>query len=65
LEERPLLSRLGLHAAELLIPGYTKDGAEAADLCLKAPLPKDMSSLIKQMEKASGKEFLSENYSKN
>jgi RluA family pseudouridine synthase len=58
LEERPLLSRLGLHAAELFIPGYTKDGAETAGLCLKAPLPKDMSALINQMEKASEKSFL-------
>jgi len=65
LDERPLLSRLGLHAAELFIPGYAKDGAEAAaDLCLKAPLPKDMSALINQMEKAAGKGFLYENCSK-
>ena len=41
-EERPLLARLGLHAKELLLP----DGKE-----LTADLPKDMSSLIKQMEK--------------
>ncbi|MCL2229457.1 MAG: RNA pseudouridine synthase [Treponema sp.] len=41
-EERPLLSRLGLHAQELILP----DGQ-----ILTAPLPKDMSSLIKQMEK--------------
>jgi RluA family pseudouridine synthase len=65
LEERPLFSRLGLHAAELFIPDYAKDDTEAAvDLSLKAPLPKDMSALIKQMEKASGKGFLYENYSK-
>ena len=64
LEERPLLSRLGLHAAELFIPDYAKDGAETAGLCLKAPLPKDMSALIKQMEKASGVGFLLENCSK-
>jgi len=42
-EERPLLSRLGLHALELTLP----DGQ-----VLTAPLPKDMSSLIKQMEKS-------------
>ena len=48
LNERPLISRLGLHAAELLIPGYN---------CLKAPLPRDMAALVKQMEKAAGKEF--------
>ena len=47
-EERPLLSRLGLHAAELCIPDYVS---------LKAPLPRDMTALIKQMEKACGEEF--------
>ena len=41
-EERPLLERLGLHALEITLP----DG-----LNLKAPLSKDMSSLIKQLEK--------------
>jgi len=55
LEERPLLSRLGLHAAELFIPDYS------GGLSLKAPLPKDMASLVKQMEKASGEEFLMRN----
>jgi len=65
LEERPLLSRLGLHAAELFIPGYARNGAEtAAGLCLKAPLPKDMSALINQMEKVSGNGIFLENYSK-
>ena len=44
-EERPLLSRLGLHAAELSLPGYAS---------LKAPLPRDMAALINQIEKASG-----------
>ncbi|MDR2719024.1 MAG: RNA pseudouridine synthase [Treponema sp.] len=41
LEEKPLLARLGLHAAELSLPSQT--------LC--APLPRDMAALIKQMEK--------------
>jgi len=41
-KERPLLSRLGLHAREILLPGSQ---------VFTAPLPKDMSSLIKQMEK--------------
>jgi len=45
LEERPLLERLGLHAQELTLPGRE---------VLIAPLPKDMSSLIKQLEKCSG-----------
>ena len=51
-EERPLLSRLGLHAKELFLPDYAGTG-----LALKAPLPKDMNALIKQMEKAAGIEF--------
>jgi len=42
LEEKPLLSRLGLHAAELSLP------APAQTLC--APLPRDMTALIKQMK---------------
>jgi RluA family pseudouridine synthase len=41
-EEKPLLSRLGLHALELSLPGGQ---------VLTAPLAKDMSALIKQMEK--------------
>jgi len=40
LEEKPLLARLGLHAAELSLPAQT--------LC--APLPRDMTALIKQMK---------------
>ena len=53
LEERPILSRLGLHAAELFVPDY------AGGLSLKAPLSRDMAALIRQMEKASGKTFIS------
>jgi RluA family pseudouridine synthase len=49
LEEKPLLIRLGLHAAELILPGYWAEGS--ADLSLKAPFPRDMAALIKQMEK--------------
>ncbi|MCL2243109.1 MAG: RNA pseudouridine synthase [Treponema sp.] len=41
-QEKPLLSRLGLHALELTLP----DGQ-----VLSAPFPRDMSSLIKQIEK--------------
>jgi len=58
LNERPLISRLGLHAAELFLPDYTVKEGEAAGLELKAPLPRDMAALIKQMEKAAGTEFL-------
>jgi len=57
LEERPLLSRLGLHAAELFIPGYAAQGATETGLDLKAPLPRDMAALVRQMEKAAGKGF--------
>jgi len=49
-EERPLLSRLGLHAAEIT---FQKPAVQT----FKAPLPRDMAALINQMEKASGKEF--------
>jgi 23S rRNA pseudouridine1911/1915/1917 synthase len=45
LDEKPLLSRLGLHALELSLPS----GVCAQKL--KAPLPRDMNALIKQMEK--------------
>jgi RluA family pseudouridine synthase len=54
LEEKPLITRLGLHAAELLILDY---GTGAEGLVLKAPLPRDFSALINQMEKAAGTEF--------
>jgi len=42
-DEKPLLARLGLHAAELAVP--------AESISLKAPLPKDMTALINQMKK--------------
>jgi len=42
LEEKPLLSRLGLHALELTLPDSR---------VFTALLPRDMASLIKQMEK--------------
>jgi len=44
-EEKPLLARLGLHAAELAVP--------AESLSLRAPLPRDMSALINQIKKIS------------
>ena len=46
-QERPLLSRLGLHALSLFFPSYGNEG-----LALTAPILKDMAALIKQMEKA-------------
>ena len=60
LEERPLLSRLGLHAAELFIPDYgggDKNEDGGAGLNLKAPMPRDMAALISQMEKAARELF--------
>jgi 23S rRNA pseudouridine1911/1915/1917 synthase len=50
LEEKPLLSRLGLHAARLSLPYPDAEHR----LALEAPLPRDMAALIKQMEKARG-----------
>jgi 23S rRNA pseudouridine1911/1915/1917 synthase len=43
-DEKPLLARLGLHAMELILPG---------DAILTAPLPRDIASLVKQIEKCS------------
>jgi RluA family pseudouridine synthase len=43
LEERPLIARLGLHATELFLP----------DRHLSAPLPRDMTAFVKQMEKCA------------
>jgi 23S rRNA pseudouridine1911/1915/1917 synthase len=61
LDEKPLLARLGLHAAELSLPGYEAGagggsslGAAAGSLSLSAPLPRDMAALIKQIEKEGG-----------
>jgi RluA family pseudouridine synthase len=62
LEEKPLLARLGLHAAELELPDY-RPAAPAlelsapAGLIFTAPLPRDMAALIKQMEKQAGENF--------
>jgi 23S rRNA pseudouridine1911/1915/1917 synthase len=59
LDEKPILARLGLHAAELIIPNYLTGGGESREekLVLKAPLPRDMAALITQMEKAAGISF--------
>jgi RluA family pseudouridine synthase len=48
-DEKPLLSRLGLHAESLSLPGLPR---------LHAPLARDMAALIKQMEKVSEVSFL-------
>ncbi|RYD58752.1 MAG: RluA family pseudouridine synthase [Sphingobacteriales bacterium] len=47
--ERPLLSRLALHASRLEFK--KEDGTEVA---VEAPLPKDMSATIKQLDKWAG-----------
>jgi 23S rRNA pseudouridine1911/1915/1917 synthase len=58
-EERPLLNRLGLHAAELALPDWSgAPGEDKAPLKLHAPLPRDMAALIRQMEKQTGDHFL-------
>jgi len=46
LDEKPLLARLGLHAAELSF-----GECAAPSHTITAPAPRDMSALIKQMEK--------------
>jgi 23S rRNA pseudouridine1911/1915/1917 synthase len=66
-EERPLLERLGLHAAELVLPDWTggpvpgEENKEPACLTFHAPLPRDMAALIKQMEKRAGEDFFPAN----
>ncbi|MCL2128192.1 MAG: RluA family pseudouridine synthase [Treponema sp.] len=50
-DEKPLLSRLGLHAQSLVLPA--NPDLSPSGLSLSAPLPKDLSSLIRQMEKIS------------
>jgi RluA family pseudouridine synthase len=59
LEERPLLARLGLHAAELLLPEYRPAAAAGSPAArgLKAPLPRDMAALIRQLEKQAAEKF--------
>lgn len=48
-EEKPLLGRLALHAAELSLKDMNGE-----PLLFTAPLPKDMSALNKQLEKWKG-----------
>jgi 23S rRNA pseudouridine1911/1915/1917 synthase len=48
LEEKPLLNRLGLHAARLTLPYPDAENS----LSLEAPLPRDMAALIRQLQKA-------------
>jgi RluA family pseudouridine synthase len=56
LEEKPLLARLGLHAAALVISDYPA-ASFIGNLSLNAPLVRDLAALINQMEKSAGKVF--------
>jgi 23S rRNA pseudouridine1911/1915/1917 synthase len=56
-DEKPLLSRLGLHAVELVLPAYGNGAAAEIGLTLNAPLSRDMAALIRQMEKQAGAAF--------
>jgi RluA family pseudouridine synthase len=55
LDERPLLARLGLHAAKLVLPPYRPGPADS--LPLEAPPPRDLAALIRQMEKNGERKF--------
>jgi len=55
--ERPLLSRLGLHAAKLALPVFKPADREFGPYRLQAPFPKDFTALISQLEKSAGEEF--------
>ena len=45
-EERPILSRLALHSAQLTFKGIKGD-----EITLEAPLPKDLQALLNQLSK--------------
>ncbi|MFQ3547220.1 MAG: RluA family pseudouridine synthase [Termitinemataceae bacterium] len=51
LEERPLVSRLGLHAYSMILPVGER-------LLLTAPLPRDFKAFVNQIEKARGRSVL-------
>ena len=50
LDEKPLLSRLGLHAMDLSFSLNTNDDTS---VFFHAPLPRDMAALVRQMRKVS------------
>ncbi len=56
-EERPILSRLGLHAAKLSLPLFKPADREFGPYELKAELPRDIAALIAQLEKSAGEDF--------
>jgi RluA family pseudouridine synthase len=51
LDEKPLLARLGLHAAELFLPAAAVSGGGQIAFAMKAPTPRDVSATLKQMKK--------------
>jgi 23S rRNA pseudouridine1911/1915/1917 synthase len=55
IDERPLLARLGLHAAGITLPKLS--WFDENELCIEAKLSKDMAALIKQMEKHQKADF--------
>jgi RluA family pseudouridine synthase len=63
LDEKPLLDRLGLHAARITLPAYgdaAKGGTITADsggITFSAPLARDMGALINQMKQCGGVGF--------
>lgn len=50
-DEKPLLARLALHAAEIIIPVVNDSNKNQNRLSIQAPVPKDMAALIRQMER--------------
>jgi RluA family pseudouridine synthase len=57
LDEKPLLARLGLHAAEIFLPPAAVSGGDQSGFSMKAPTPRDLSALLKQMEKGVSSVF--------
>ena len=56
IDERPLLSRLGLHAASVTLPPLSWLSGDER-LTIEAKLPRDMAALVKQMEKSQNTTF--------
>jgi RluA family pseudouridine synthase len=56
-EERPLIDRLALHAAGLSLPAFKLNEVAFGSLELAAPLPRDLTALITQLEKSAGEDF--------
>lgn len=54
-EEKPLIDRLALHAAALDLPPKKADDSER--LSFVAALPRDMTAVVRQLEKAANEDF--------